>query len=258
MSMRTSIEDCAEWLERQLAGPPPYIDILEREPELTAEEAYRIQFALMRRLAPKHGIVGYKAAYTSKVQQQAYGMTEPMIGTLLRSGLFPEEVPLRLIEGSRTVVEPEVAVVLERDVRGPGITALALPAAIAGYLPAIEIAVAPQKGRSKQMGIALHKVTGGIVVGQQITRPANLDLALEGVIAGINGEHVASGTGVEVLGNPLNAVAFIANKLAEFDMALPAGSIIMTGSVVAGFPVKSGDDVSIAFTHLGHLDVRFA
>lgn len=55
MSMRTSIEDCAVWLERQLSSPPPHIDILEREPELTMEEAYRIQFALMRRLASKHG-----------------------------------------------------------------------------------------------------------------------------------------------------------------------------------------------------------
>src|SRR3989449_6882029 len=53
-----------------------------------------------------------------------------------------------------------------------------------------------------------------IVLGQPLTPVAAIDLALEGVVYEQNGQVAATNTAAEVLGNPLNSLAWIANHLA--------------------------------------------
>jgi 2-oxopent-4-enoate/cis-2-oxohex-4-enoate hydratase len=98
---------------------------------------------------------------------------------------------------------------------------------------------------------------GGHVFGQPLTSPPGIDLRLEGVVLRVNGEVRASATAVEVLGDPLNAVVFIANKLAELGLSLKAGMVLMTGSIVPSVVVSPGDEVQVDFTRLGQVRVRF-
>jgi 2-keto-4-pentenoate hydratase len=83
-------------------------------------------------------------------------------------------------------------------------------------------------------------------------------LRLEGSVTSVSGAVKGSGTGVEVLGNPLNVVANMANQLAEFGLALKAGMVLMTGSLVStGMTAEIGDDVMVEFTRLGRVSVNF-
>lgn len=258
--MKTDAE-LVEWLDEQVTGKKPFVDILEIAPELTHDDAYRLQLALMRRKVERGDRhIGYKAAYTSRAMQQDRGVPGPIIGCLMQSGWFEEGKPVALSRDVQTMVEPEIAVLLKRDLKGPGVTAGQALAAIDGVFPAVELAEQSLGGtkRSRQMGIAIHKSNGGIVVGGPMTSPHGIDLRLEGMVISINGEVRGSATAVEVLGDPLSLVAIIANKIGQYGGTLEAGMVLMTGSIVTAMPVAPGDDLLIEFTRLGKLAVRFS
>ena len=86
--------------------------------------------------------------------------------------------------------------------------------------------------------------------------PAGIDLRVEGMTLLKNGIPCGSGTGIEVLGDPLNSVAFMANKLGEIGGTLRKGMVLMTGSIVASIGLEPGDHVEVRFTRLGNVSVR--
>ncbi len=72
-----------------------------------------------------------------------------------------------------------------------------------------------------------------------------------------NRELVGTGTGAAVLGHPAVAVAWLANKLAEFGVALLAGQVILSGSMCGAVPVAPGDTYRATFTSVGEVSVSF-
>ncbi|HKI97340.1 MAG TPA: fumarylacetoacetate hydrolase family protein [bacterium] len=251
----------ADWLDERLPLAEPVPEILERAPALTATEAYRIQAALMdRHVARGDRIVGYKAALTSKAMQEMAGVGEPLLGTLLASRVFPEAEPIALGGFLKATLEPEVAVLLRGELRGPGVTPLDALAAVAGYLPAVELGDyrTGENARSLQQTLVCNTFSGGIVLGGPLSAPAGLDLRTEGMVLTRNGEVCGSATCVEVLGDPLRSVAFMANKLAEQGGWLRPGMVLMTGSIVRSIPLAPGDEVRVDFTRLGTLHLRCA
>ena len=153
-----------------------------------------------------------------------------------------------------------MAVLLEYDLAGPGVGATDVLLATAALFPAIEVVASRgERGkRSQQMRIIGSKFTGGgIVVGHPPTAPHGIDLRLEGMVISINGEVRGSATGVEVMGNPLHAVALVANTIAAYGAKLDAGMLIMTGSFMGNLPVAAGDELRVEFTRLGSVTARF-
>ena len=258
--MTKSDTEWVDWLEEQISGTKPFVDILELAPGLTIDDAYRLQLALTRRKIEKGDRhIGYKAAYTSRAMQQERGVPGPIIGCLMQSGWIEEGQPIPLKRGIRTMAEPEIAVLLKHGLRGPGVTTLEALRAIEAVFPAIELAEQSLGGatRSRQMGIAIHKSNGGIVVGGPMTSALGIDLKLEGMVISINGEVKGSATGVEVMGDPLSLVAVIANKIGQYGGTLEPGMILMTGSIVSALPVTPGDVLRVEYTRLGAINLRF-
>ncbi len=250
------------WLDAVQTAPQPMAEILESHPDMTAGDSYRLQLAVMAaRVARGDRIVGYKAALTSKAMQEETGIPEPMLGTLLASRVFAEEQPVSMAAAGlmRCSLEPEICVLLKDRLAGPGLSALDILPAIAGYLPALEIGdyrLSEGVG-SLQSAVCCNTFNGGIVVGTRLTAPTGIDLRLEGMSMRLNDAPAGSGTGVEVLGDPLNSVAFMANKLAEFGGALEPGMLLMTGSITGSIPLGPGDRVDVEFTRLGSVSLRF-
>ena len=82
-----------------------------------------------------------------------------------------------------------------------------------------------------------------------------LDLALEGVVFEHNGEIVGTHTAAEVMRNPLNALAWLANHLETRSLALNPGDIVISGGITKLLHPKPGDSVRARYTHLGSISV---
>lgn len=238
-------------------------DVLAKRPDMTVEEAYEVQFEVMRRRVNEGGerIVGYKAANTSNsVNASLSGHPAPMIGTLLQSHSYHDFAEYSVRPG-RTFVEQEIAVVLGSDLSGPYVNQVDVARATAMVCPAIEIAswspAAVAGNRSVQHLIAGLKCTGLVIVGPGTPLQDLPSLRLEGAVLEVDGEAVGSGTGVEVMGNPLGVVAAIARTLSGYGLGLEAGMIIMTGAINWFVVPEGATSASAEFTTLGRVSARF-
>src|SRR3989442_1778551 len=70
-------------------------------------------------------------------------------------------------------------------------------------------------------------------------------------------QQMGTGTGAAVLGHPAFAVAWLANKLAEFGVTLLAGQVILSGSMCGAVPVAPGDTFRATITELGEVSCSF-
>ena len=95
------------------------------------------------------------------------------------------------------------------------------------------------------------------VIGGRPRELAELDLRTLGVVLEINGEIKSMAAGAAVLGNPLAAVAMMANHLGQRGQEIPAGMFIMTGGVTEALLVNPGDNVLVRFQDLGSVSMRF-
>ncbi|MCK4816935.1 2-keto-4-pentenoate hydratase, partial [bacterium] len=101
--------------------------------------------------------------------------------------------------------------------------------------------------------IADNSLHAGIILGPFMRPISGFDLLHEGVVMNKNGRLLASACGVEALGNPVNIVTWLANKLSGFDRAIQTGEIILTGSLTKFFFVNPGDVVDVSFSNLGSI-----
>jgi 2-keto-4-pentenoate hydratase len=235
--------------------------LTERHPELTVDDAYAIQRAVTSAgVEAGRRVVGRKVGLTSKAMQDQLGVDEPDFGTLFADMVVADRDTVAVDRLIQPRVEAEIAFVLGRDLRGPGVTLLDALGAIAWVAPSLEIIdsrVADWRIRLVDT-IADNGSAGLAAVGSALTRPDDVDLRLTGVIVDRNGTTVEHGLGVAALGHPAACLAWLANKLAEFDEGLTAGDLVLPGSLHRAIDVAPGDVVTATFTHIGSITVRFA
>lgn len=126
-------------------------------------------------------------------------------------------------------------------------------------MPAIEIVDTRYAGRGNNLlidSIADTASCGRVVLGARPMRLTDIDLRREGAALYKNGAVEETGVGAAVMGNPVNAVVWLANKLGEFGVAIEAGQVILSGSFIKAVPFATGDTITAIFDTLG--DVSFA
>jgi 2-keto-4-pentenoate hydratase len=236
------------------------VPLTDQYPGLDVEEAYQIQLKLIE-LKKKRGatIRGKKAGVTSKAIQQMFGVTEPDYGHLLDDMIVPEGEAIKACTMLQPKAEPEIAFILAEDLSGPGVGAADVLARTKYVLPVLEIIDSRINDWKIKLPdtIADNASCGRVVVGGSVRKVEDLDLRLTGVVMEKNGEVVATGAGAAVLGNPANAIAWLANKLATVGQTLRANELILPGSLTHAVAVTGGDYVRATFDHLGTVGVRF-
>jgi 2-keto-4-pentenoate hydratase len=226
-------------------------------------EGYRIQRAVHDLLLPYVGaMVGYKIGCTSAVMQQYLDIPHPCVGGVFAKGVHDSGAALRAGDFVRVGVECEIAVKLARDLPASEapFTAEWVAEAIEAYYPAIEI-VDDRYVQWETMGaptlVADDFFAAGCVLGSPVARTAAPDLLEVIGRAVINGAEVSRGTGADVLGHPHNALAWLANHLADENKGLHPGQIVLTGSLVKTLWLDAGDEVTMELSGLGTVQVTF-
>jgi len=227
---------------------------------MTAADAYRIQMLNVdRRVASGRKIVGRKVGLTSIAMQKMFGVNEPDFGHLFDNMMLASGGECRIDSLMLPRVEPEIAFVLARELRGPGVTREDVIAAAEYVTSALEIIDTRIRDWKITLAdtIADNASSARVVLGAEKSSPTAYDLAKVGMTLDKNGTVVEQGVGAAVLGHPAEPVAWLANKLAEFGQTLAAGSIIMPGALCRAVDVAAGDSIVARFDNLGAVSVRF-
>lgn len=233
----------------------------DTQPDLGMADGYAIQSHLVASLLERgETIAGYKLGLTSRPMQELLGVDSPDFGPVFASTIYRDGAELPVDGFIAPRMEGEIAVVLERDLSGPNCTPIDARRATAGLVAALEIV----DSRIKDWRIKLADTVadlasnGAIAVSSTVVPIDEFDPRLLGMVFTKNGELVATGAGAAALGDPLAAVAWLANTLAPMGVTLPAGSIIMTGALHAMVPVAPGDVFRADFDRLGPITIRMA
>lgn len=230
-------------------------------PDLTVEKAYAVQLdgVAIRRQRDSLKVIGKKIGLTSLAMQKLIGVSEPDYGYLFDRMLVREGEPVCRSRLLLPKVEGEICFVLKRRLKGPGVTIADVLRATEGVMASIEIVDTRVKDWKIKLPdtIADNASSAFFVLGSKLVDPSDLDLRLIGMVMEKNGEVVSTGAGAAVLGHPAASVAWLANKMGEFGVALEEGEIILSGAVTAAVEAGAKDNFLMSFGGLGTVGVRF-
>jgi 2-keto-4-pentenoate hydratase len=202
-------------------------------------------------------VAGYKVGLTSAPARQAYDATEPAAGYLLADTVIPSggTVPTRTLLNPS--VEVEVAFVLADSLETADITAHDVLKATAALAPALEIVCSRWDGGpgNLPMLVADNTNAAAAVIGERVAPPS--DLASVSSVLTIGGQSV-HGSASAVLGNPAEAVAWLARHLITSGTPLQAGDIVLSGTLSTPVPLDTSREVHAEIKGLGAVSASFA
>ena len=226
--------------------------------------AYQVQDALVDRLLDQHGgqRIGYKIACTNPVVQQELNIAGPLFGQLLSFSTQSSPATLHADDFLVRVVEVEFAFRMGENVSPTAIpyTRESIAPLIDVALPGIEL-VSHRFVDWTQVGApsvaADNAIHAAWIHGTPFAGWRALDLAQHAVSLTVNGQLVRQGQGLQVLGHPLNVVAWLANELPKHGKQLQAGDYITTGVATEVYLAAAGDQMRADFGVIGSVELMF-
>lgn len=220
-------------------------------------EAYAIQDRLVTFIGKT---AGYKIGFTNPTIQKRLKINEPASGHLLADRMFPSPATFDASRLFRIGIETEFAFRIGDDLPAtdaPFERAQVL-AAVESLVPAIEIVdsrFADWSTCGVSQAVADNVFGSHWVYGQAHRDWRGIDLPALCVITTINGREAARGSGANVLGDPVNALLWLANDLPSRKLSLRAGDYVTTGSCTDIVIARSGDSVRADFDQIGSINI---
>lgn len=255
MSTAAEILDDAARRHRSIG---PFGSALDQAP-------YEVQRAVVARRARRLGSerIGYKVALTSPATQAALRTDEPAIGRLLAADVLATGSTVALGSMFSPVLEAELVFRVREDLPAhASADQIAQACDVAAGLECPDSRYADWFG-GEYPALALGDViadnclTGLVVVGSTWLPVADVDLATVRARLLVDDEEVASGTGAEVLGNPLRSMAWLSAHLAASGQALPAGTLVSAGTLTSPVVARRGSVRAVFSGGLGEASVLF-
>jgi 2-keto-4-pentenoate hydratase len=257
-AISAAVERLAEALETRV--PCAAVRDLIGTDDLPA--AYAVQQGLVRRrLAAGATVVGRKIGATSKAVQDQLGVDQPDFGYLLDEMDVSHQHPVSMRRLVQPRVEAEVAFVMAADVDLPEdeITIEAVRERVEVALPALEIVDSRIEGWDIGFTdtVADNASSGLFVVGREGRKLDDLEPRDVVMSLTINGEVRSSGNGAACLGDPLEALRWLAVQCARFGDPLRAGHLVLSGALGPFVPFTPGDKVEASISGFDTLVAEF-
>jgi 2-keto-4-pentenoate hydratase len=227
---------------------------------LALGEAYNVQLGILDRLvAGGEQLSGWKIGGTSDAARQMLKLTEPVRGYLLAKNHYATGHTFDHAAIGKPVIESELCITFGKDLKGPGVTRGQVVEAVSAITPAFEVVqMRSDMASDLPLGVADDVAQWGIVMGTAVSPyPKGLDLGGISIEMKKNGEVVQQAVGREVIDDQLDALAWLANHLAEYDRGVEAGQCVMTGSCTKPTPIAKGDTWETTFSSVGVVSASF-
>ncbi|NKB48648.1 MAG: hydratase [Alphaproteobacteria bacterium] len=228
------------------------------------DDAYTVQ-AHLNEILIERGLgdpVGYKIGCTTQVMQEYMNIHEPSFGEVFAPTVHRNSATLRHGDYVEPGVEAEIAVQL-----GDGLPATGAPytrdqvvGAVEACMASVELVDAryfDYRELDTPTMVADNFFNAACILGDPLTDWRGLDLAEVQGRMNVNGETIGNGAGSLIMGHPLEALAWLANRLAERGRELKAGKFVTLGSVVTTKWVAQGDLIEVEMAGLGGVSIKF-
>ena len=259
---KEQIESLGDELYEALRSRVTVQPITDRFDDITVDDAYHISLRMLNRRLEADGeiVVGKKIGVTSAPVQEMLGVFQPDFGFLTDAMHYSDGADIP-IAGNLIAprAEGEIAFRLKKDLVGPGVTEQDVLDATETIMPCFEIVDSRiDDWKIKiQDTVADNASCGVYTLGSNEVDPREVDLPNLKMNVFKNGELHSEGYGSAVQGNPLTAVAWLANTLGEFGIPFKAGEVILSGSLVPLIPVVAGDEMHLELEGVGTASCRF-
>ncbi len=251
---------------------PPVRDLLPKH-DLAA--AYAVQSEIIaERIAAGARVIGRKIGLTNPKVQTQLGVDQPDFGVLLDDMACPLDQPVDVTRLLQPKIEAEIAFILAADLDQPVVTEEDVIFATDYVVAALEIVdsriaawdisivdTIADNGSSGLFTLGATKTT--LTTDDPATRletPVGtgvLDLSLVTMTMTRGGLPVSDGTGADCLGNPVTAVAWLANTARDYGSPLRAGDIVLSGALGPMVPVIPGSTFTARISGVGEVSVQF-
>jgi 2-keto-4-pentenoate hydratase len=231
--MTDLIGRCASDLARAESARQPIAPLTRTHPELSVPDAYRVQQKnVERRLALGEHIVGHKIGLTAKAMQELFGVSEPDYGHLMNTMMHDAHEPLDLGALIDPQIEVEPAFVLGRRLQGPDVSiadVLAATVHVRVCLEVIDSRIIDWRIRLPDT-VADNGSSARVVLGSSRVPPSDLVLDDMDTELELDGAVIETGNTDAILGHPARSIAWLANRIWEFGIALEPGHIVLPGT----------------------------
>jgi 2-oxo-hept-3-ene-1,7-dioate hydratase len=236
-----------------------------KHPEITLDDAYAIQSAQMaQKLAQGREIIGWKIGLTSKVMQDALGISTPDSGVIYDDMDFADGCIVPADRFIQPRIEAEIAFVMKAPLEGK-VTREDVLAATDFVAPALEILdtrilrADPDTGKTRVIfdTVSDNAANGGIVLGLQHHAPEAFDMRWVGAILTKNDEVVATGLGAAVLNDPVMGIVWLSERMSQYGQRIEAGQVVLAGSFIAPIECPSATKIEADYGPFGTVSVNF-
>lgn len=237
----------------------------QRHPQIGLDDAYAIQKAQMaHKLGQGRQIIGWKIGLTSKVMQEALGITTPDSGVLYDDMAFASGGRVPTGHFIQPRIEAEIAFVLKAPLSGQ-VTRDEVLAATDFVTPALEILDTRIVRRDAATGatrtivdtVSDNAANAGIVLSDARHAPGAFDLRWVGAIVAKDDEVVATGLGAAVLNDPVKGIVWLAARMGQYGQAMQPGQVILSGSFIAPLECPSGTQIAADYGAFGRVEIGF-
>ncbi|WP_338811371.1 fumarylacetoacetate hydrolase family protein (plasmid) [Agrobacterium leguminum] len=241
----------AFWNQRQKGGVPDgYAENLD------PDDGFRIQIAVQElHDRDGDGRIGWKVAATNPAVQQQLGIDEPAFGSLRRSRCYDNGHELSLAGLVKPYAECEICFEINDNIID-AVTIEDVRRSLTKCFPAFELIEKRVPMSDFAGAMADNAEHTAIVLGKGIEIPFDLDFSTLECRLTVNDEVIGMASGTAVLGNPLNSILWLKERLKRYGAVISPGSLIMTGSFLRQHPISEGDRFLAEFSGIGSVEFQ--
>ena len=251
-------QDAAQHLMNALKANKGTTPVRELLPADDYDAAYETQRAFNQmRLDKGQIMIGRKAGFTNPAVQAAMGVDFPLSGILFDVMDTPNRAEIPASRVIAPKIEAEIAFVMGSDLEHEAISMADIMRAVDYLMPAIEIADTRMADWNNTAidTIADNVAASHFVLGHKVQMLDQFDVSNAKADIHVNGESVAQGAAINVLGSPLNSLQWLANQMVAQGTPIMEGDVILSGSLGPMVPVNHGDLIEIYVENAGMASV---
>jgi 2-keto-4-pentenoate hydratase len=228
---------------------------------MSLDEAYRVQSSVFSSLwADDDDVAGYKISLVAPEHRANFGAAEPTFGRFKSHQLLSGSPTVPISSLHCPLVEPELVFIVNEDL-GPGAgpdevrdacsvaAGLEIPdSRFQGWFPVPDQTVEDLVSDNSFAGLVVH--------ADETVPAAEIDLAEVLCTLSIDGESFGTGLGSAVMGDPVNAVVWLSERLARDGDRLRAGQRVSAGTFLWP-PVARPGVFEAVYDRIGTVRVTF-